>query len=86
MEWKHVLNKSQVVLADEGKDYLISYINEKKTDFQIEETALLTFDDKYYILKGDFRKEFEQSFADGLEACMDVFNKFKDTSSSIWSD
>ena len=84
MEWKQPINNNQWVLAEDGKDFLISYINVK--EFNIEETALMTCDDKYYILNGDFRKEFEQAFSNGLQSCMEVFNKFKEDTSSVWSD
>ena len=41
-----------------------------------EETALTdTIKDKWFILEGDFRKEYEEAFPKGLEACMEVYKK-----------
>ena len=43
-----------------------------------------TIQNKFYILKGDFRKEMEEAFPD-LQACMLVFYKYPEKKSS-WSD
>jgi len=49
-----------------------------------EETALCV-DGKYYILRGDFRKEYEELVPKGLDACIKFYKKNKKKYQSIWS-
>lgn len=55
---------------------------EKHTDG--EETALFG-NNTWYILTGDFRKEYEEAFEGGFLACLDVYEKHKSTSRNAWS-
>jgi len=48
------------------------------------ETAICV-DGKYYILNGDFRKEYESLVPQGLDACMKFFEANIDKESS-WSN
>lgn len=48
------------------------------------ETALVV-NGKYYVLNGDFRKDFLTLGEQGLEACMDFYNEHSDAKSS-WSE
>lgn len=54
-------------------------------DESTEETALLDRSGVWYILKGDFRKEYLKAAPKGLEACLKVYNKHKATKRSGWS-
>jgi len=38
------------------------------------------------ILNGDFRKEYEEVCDKGYDACLEVYNKHKDTHRSSWSE
>ncbi len=48
-----------------------------------DETALVV-DGKFYILNGDFRREYEALVPKGVDACMAFFKKHKSQASS-WS-
>lgn len=51
-----------------------------------EETAL--FHEKkniWYLLEGDFRKEYEVAFPKGFMECLAVYKKHKKTNRSNWS-
>lgn len=51
------------------------------------ETALYTrVDDKFRILNGDFREEYEAAFPSGVDACLEVYNKHKAEKRSSWSE
>lgn len=49
-----------------------------------EETALRGPDRAWYILEGDFRKEYEEAFPKGFEACLQVY-KANISKRSNWS-
>lgn len=49
-----------------------------------EETALFG-NNTWYILTGDFRKEYEEVFDRGFLACLDVYNSHKNTNRNNWS-
>ena len=78
-------------LTLDGDGFYISY-NSGATlllpDSPNGETALCVPDSKkynpYYILNGDFRKEYEELIPKGLEACMEFFKSQSDKISS-WS-
>jgi hypothetical protein len=84
-EWVVMLGLGNQCLLGDG--FYISYLdgNLAKKGFEdfpeviamlddsLHETAIVTIDDKYYILKGDYRKEYEAVIEQGLEACMKVF-------------
>lgn len=64
----------------DGKDFYISYA--ECTDAG-KETAIV-LKDSYAILAGDFRKEYEKVFRKGVDACLEVYNKYKDRCMSKW--
>jgi hypothetical protein len=49
------------------------------------ETAIVK-DGKYYILNGDFRKDYEKLVDKGFNACKKFFDKNEDESGSSWSN
>jgi hypothetical protein len=55
---------------------------EKHTDG--EETALYG-NNTWYILTGDFRKDYEEAFERGFLACLDVYEKHKAAHRNAWS-
>lgn len=72
-----------------GKDFYISY-NPNTSSLGVfggdgEETALVK-DDKYYILNGDFRKEYESIVEQGFDICKEFFDKKAKNSISDWSN
>jgi hypothetical protein len=76
----------------EGDGFHISYNPSTLMDIPVfagdgsgEETALCV-DDKFYILNGDFRKEYEKAFEKGLAACVKVFQKHEHEYKSSWSN
>ncbi len=52
---------------------------------EISEETALCVDRKYYILRGDFRKEYEELVPKGLNACMKFYKKNKKKYQSVWS-
>ena len=48
------------------------------------ETALC-YEGKFAIMEGDFRKEYEEAFPQGLEACKAVFKKHEAEHRSNWT-
>lgn len=84
----------------EGKGFYISY-NPNTSDvcssftnfgnalggnFKDGEETALCYDGSFYILEGDFRKEYASAFPKGLNECKKVFEKHKVTNRSNWSD
>lgn len=58
------------------------------TDFmkRQEETAL--YDERggiWYILNGDYRKEYGEAYKGGLARCLEVYEKYKADFRSVWS-
>lgn len=49
------------------------------------ETALCRGND-FFILNGDYRKEYEKVISKGFNACKKIFDKFKKDNQSSWSD
>lgn len=49
-----------------------------------EETALCK-DGEYFILTGDWRKEYEKAFPKGYEACLEIYKNNKEEHSNEWS-
>ena len=54
------------------------------SDNHSDETALVV-DGEFYILNGDFRREYETLVPKGVDACMAFFNQHKSQASS-WSE
>ena len=92
-QWKPGPGRSGNLVL-EGKGYHISYLPKNgsigilipsfASDGNGDETALCV-DGNYYILNGDFRKEYEKVINKGLSACMKVFEAHPNQISS-WSD
>ena len=62
-----------------------------RSDSGGSETALAVEDGKpdggtlWLILNGDFRKEYEEAFARGIEGCLAVYESHRSTKRSSWS-
>lgn len=79
----------------DGKDFFISYNPDPcgilpsmfHADAGSSETALVKSSDKqkYRILNGDFRKEYEKVIEKGFDACLALFNKLNKKYGSSWS-
>lgn len=52
----------------------------------VPETAIMTKCNKYFILNGDHREQYEQLIDDGLEACMEYYKFNKPQFGSVWSN
>ena len=39
----------------------------------------------FYVLNGDFRKEYKEVMDNGLDACIEIYNKYKTRHISTWS-
>ena len=50
----------------------------------LTETALVK-DHIFYILNGDFRKEYEGIIDQGFDTCLALYNSQKEDHSSVWS-
>ena len=89
-DWKTIDSiSSNMILHGDG--FYISYatgaglgrIGLFTGDNSSDETALV-IDGEYYILNGDFRKDYEKLVEEGAEACLSFFKKRDNVSS--WSD
>ena len=87
-EWKET-GVGNVILSGEG--FHISFnpspcngIPGFSSDGGSSETALC-YNNRFDILNGDFRKEYEEVFDQGLEACKEVYAKHKDDYDSSWT-
>ena len=60
----------------------------KDESYTGEETALVKKgkDEKFYILNGDFRKEYEKLLSKGFKVCYEFYLKNKEEKGSIFSD
>jgi hypothetical protein len=74
-------HKYSTNLLLKGKNFYISYnicpcsdFSPFRADNDSDETALIK-DDKYYILNGDFRKQYLKAFPKGFEACYKVYKR-----------
>ena len=66
-----------------NKYFYISYAEAPvMADNQSDETALCV-DDEFYILNGDYRKQYEPVTT--RQEAMDIYNKYKDKNRSRWS-
>ena len=92
VEWKK--GKNNYIL--EGDGFYISYNSAPwggvfpmfAADNNSDETALcIEKGDQIlgYILNGDFRKDYEQVVNQGLNACMEIYKKYKKKYNSSWS-
>lgn len=79
----------------QGDGFYISYnhkpgglVSMFAADNDSDETALVSDNDPehhYRILNGDFREAYELIIDLGFDACLDLFEKFKDKRGSSWS-
>jgi len=95
--WKK-LTSNEVL---EGDDFHISYNKDTGTDHlggvltQLGNTlganlkdgaeTALCYEGRFDVLEGDFRKEYEEAFPQGLEACKEVFKKHEAEHRSNWT-
>lgn len=93
MNNKWVFIKPSYVL--QAKDFHISYTKDTTNlhpgfapdaDSKQETALYVEKKDSYYILKGDWRKEYEEVFHLGLKACLEVYKKNKENSKSQWGN
>lgn len=75
--------------SNDREDFYISYNPDTRgIDFmrgdEPLETAIVK-DDKYYILNGDFRAEYEEVIDKGFDACLRVYKAHKDKYDSSWT-
>ena len=69
----------------ECEEFHISYNGRPEISVDhVEETALCK-DGSYYILNGDFRKEYDDLFDQGFEACKAFYDSKKAEFNSIWT-
>ena len=91
MEWKKTTYGRNYVL--ECESFYISYNpslghvlgSSFAPDTCDGETALCK-DRKFYILNGDYRKQYEELFPKGFEACYDFFKQQSKDKVSSWSN
>lgn len=88
--WKSFGGGGHVVL--EADDFYISYnpapcegIPSFGPDTSVGETALVS-DGTYWILNGDWRKEYEAVYEQGFDACLAVYKANKAKYKSSWSE
>lgn len=89
MKFKQNRNADNYVL--EGDGFFISYnscpwagVSIFESDTGGAETALV-IENKYKILNGDFRKEYEKLAPKGLDACLKFYDEKKGEFGSSWS-
>ena len=90
-KWKTTDMGNQVL---DGKGFHISYnaspgvgVGMWGSDDGSDETALVNHKGKriYYILNGDFRKDYEKLVKKGYKACKEFYNNNKEKFDSSWS-
>lgn len=74
--------RNNLTLEDDSKDYYISFNESEKETALVKKESLKN---KFYILNGDFRSEYEEVFEKGFEECLKVFEKYKEEHESCWS-
>jgi hypothetical protein len=82
MKWIR-LSSGNWVYGDPNSDFYISF-RPKSKYFLRSETAIVTRDSEYYILDGDFRKDYQKLYASGLDLCLHFYENNKDKQ-SVWS-
>jgi hypothetical protein len=84
--WKDKPGNGQYL---EGQDFTISYITGGLLSEHKDETALIDERDggrTYYILNGDWRKEYERLVSHGYDACKALYDSQKAKHRSRWSE
>lgn len=82
-----------ILSGDDAHSFAISFQPRKlprlwQADTNAGETAICDYrgdSPEYYILNGDFRKEYEALVNKGIEACLDFYRSKKDEFNSSWS-
>ena len=88
-KWKF-LGMNETLDSKDGKFY-ISYnpgnymVSIFDSDMGGDETALCN-GQNFYILNGDFRKDYEELIEKGFDACKEFFDSKKEEYISSWSD
>ena len=94
MTWEKWKKSNCNMVLEIENDVYVSYTSCKFLDFPSwgsdngsDETTLVDNreDRKYYILNGDFRKEYERVFDKGFNACKEFYDSMKDKHQSTWS-
>ena len=74
----------------EGKEFYISYNNGNSLFSLIPETALVKClkngGKRFYILDGDWRKEYVKIVSKGWKKCKEFFDNNKEENQSFWSN
>lgn len=95
--WKETPGGNEILQHEKG-DYFISYRGDTSAPLGIsffagdnhsDETALVLITPighQYMILNGDFRKQYEEVFDQGYNACKAIFDTHKAEHKSSWSD
>lgn len=74
-----------------GKDFYLSFANTGlgpsfwKGDGDGIETALVAPDGTFYILNGDYRKQYDKLFKQGYKACKRFYDQQSAHADSSWS-
>jgi hypothetical protein len=88
MEWIKGQARDNLILANLESKFYISYVKkaihtgESETALCIEENG----DIECFILKGDWRSDYEQAFPNGLEACRKVYLQNYNEFGSLFSN
>ena len=98
MNWKELPSGNEV-LEEKDAEFFISYRGARNStvmgilffasDDGLAETALVVKEpdrNKYFILNGDWRKEYEERYPLGLALCLDFFKSKMNEHISSWSD
>lgn len=88
-KWKRTGGGNSIL---EGKNFYISYNSNPgmglwlfASDNHSDETALCK-DNEFYILNGDFKKEYEKLINKGFAACKRFYEQKKEEFGSSWSN
>jgi hypothetical protein len=91
MKWERQTNFWTTNYVLEGDGFALSYNPSPgggMSAFQADggdcETAIVA-DGEYYILNGDWRKEYEKLAPEGLDACMAFYEAHRGKHGSSWS-
>lgn len=79
-QWIFDPDVGNYILSNDKIDCIISY------QPIVDETAIITPDDEYFILNGDHREQYEHLIDDGLESCMIYYWFNKKICGSRWSN
>lgn len=76
-----------------GPDFFISFLSKDAKRLtplfeneEVRDETALWIEEKFYILNGDWRKEYEQAFLGGKVACKKLYDEKKKEHRSFWSE